>query len=229
MAAAIKAVNEGQIFRFLTKPCAPDQFMGVMDEAVRQHELITAERVLLQKTLLGAIKALVDIMTLVSPDVIGRAQRLKRRVSALAAGLNLQDRWQVEAAALLAHLGHVSLPSGITYKLLRGRDLETEEQTRLMDATQAANRIIAHVPRLEPVSSLLMAVSAAASEDDLRRLPAPDSQQVQVLQLAMEAEHLEAQGLRGGAVLETLHASGEFDPAELLDALKSDCWNSRLT
>ena len=58
MAAAIKAINEGQIFRFLTKPCAADQFMSVIDEAIRQHELITAERVLLQRTLVGAIKAL---------------------------------------------------------------------------------------------------------------------------------------------------------------------------
>jgi CheY-like chemotaxis protein len=219
MAAAIKAINEGQIFRFLTKPCAPDHFMSVMQEAIRQHELIVAEKVLLQRTLLGAIKAIIDIMTLISPEVVGRAQRLKRRVSALATVLHLSDRWQVEAAALLAYLGQVSLPESIVYKLSRGRELDTPESTRLGDATRAANRLISHVPRLEPVSALLMAMTDA-SEEDRGRLPPPDPLHAQVLQIALEVEHLEAQGLRGQSVLESLDASGEF-PEPVLAALKS--------
>ena len=217
MAAAIKAINEGQIFRFLTKPCAPDQFLSVMDEAIRQHELIVAERVLLQRTLVGAIKALTDIMTLVSPAVVGRAQRLKRRVSALVTELNLDDRWQVEVAALLSYLGQVSLPDFLTYKLARGRELDAEESARVNNATRAANRLIAHVPRLEPVSAIL----ASLSEPVLGEAPGtPDPLHVQVLRLAMEAERLEAQGLQSHAILESLQASGDF-PVTLLAALRT--------
>jgi DNA-binding NtrC family response regulator len=50
--AAIAAVNEGQIFRFLTKPCAPENLVAAVEAAVRQHELVTAERLLLQQTVL---------------------------------------------------------------------------------------------------------------------------------------------------------------------------------
>lgn len=212
MAAAIKAINEGQIFRFLTKPCAPDQFMSVMEEAVRQHELIVAERVLLQRTLVGTIKALSEVMALVSPAAMGRAQRLKRRVSALATALTLEERWPVEIAALLSHLGHVSLPDALTYKHYRGRELETEERARLQDATRAANRLIGHVPRLEPVCALLTALSGSEEGDSAM---AAESTELQILRIAMDAERLESQGLGSDALLETLQAAGEYSPRML--------------
>src|SRR5580698_3011620 len=212
MAAAIKAINEGQIFRFLTKPCAAEQFMSVIDEAVRQHELIMAERVLLQRTLVGAIKALTDIMSLVSPAVIGRAQRLKRRVSELAVELQIEDRWQVEVAALLSYLGHVSLPESLASQLARGEELEARDAARVRSATRAAIRVIAHVPRLEPVSAILTALSEADAT--------ADPMHVQILRLALETERLEAQGLGTQAILESLEASGDFSP-QLLDGLRA--------
>jgi len=52
--AAVAAVNEGQIFRFLTKPCAPNVLLLAVDTAADQHRLITSERVLLEQTLHAA-------------------------------------------------------------------------------------------------------------------------------------------------------------------------------
>jgi CheY-like chemotaxis protein len=217
IAAAIKAINEGQVFRFLTKPCPPEQLLSVVDEAVKQYELVIAERVLLQRTLVGSIKALTDIMSLVNPQVVGRAVRLKRRVSALAGELALEDRWQIEAAALLSHLGELSLPAGITRRIARGEDLEPHESERLQAATQAANRLIAHVPRLEPVSALLAAVTAEDGREG--EGAAGVTVAAQVLRLAMEADRLELQGLNAQSVLDMLRSLGEFPPT-LLDALQ---------
>jgi CheY-like chemotaxis protein len=217
IAAAIKAINEGQVFRFLTKPCPPEQLLSMVDEAVKQYELVIAERVLLQRTVVGSIKAMADIMSLVNPAVVGRAVRLKRRVSALATELALEDRWQVEAAALLSHLGELSLPEPVTRKIARGEELEPEESERLLAATSAANRLIAHVPRLEPVSELLTASTAPDSVDGT---PAGRSLAAQVLRLAMEADRLELQGFNTQSVLEALRTLDEF-PAPLLDALQN--------
>ncbi len=218
IAAAIKAINEGQVFRFLTKPCPPEQLLAVVDEAIRQYELVIAERVLLQRTVVGSIKALADIMSLVSPAVVGRAVRLKRRVSALAAALDLEDRWQVEAAALLSHLGELSLPEAVTRKIARGEELEPGEAERLQAATQAANRLIGHVPRLEPVSALLASVTAPA--DGAGGPGEAESRAAAVLRLAMEVERLELQGLGAQEVLDTLRTLDEF-PEPLLEALGS--------
>jgi CheY-like chemotaxis protein len=220
MAAAIKAINEGQIFRFLTKPCAAEQFMSVIDEAVRQHELIMAERVLLQRTLVGAIKALTDIMSLVSPAVIGRAQRLKRRVSELAVELQIEDRWQVEVAALLSYLGHVSLPESLASQLARGEELEARDAARVRSATRAAIRVIAHVPRLEPVSAILSALCEPDAQDGSQGPATADVMHVKILRLALETERLEAQGLGTQAILESLEASGDFSQ-QFLEGLRA--------
>jgi len=73
--AAISAVNEGNIFRFLTKPCAPDALTSALTAAVNQYRLVTTERVLLEQTLHGSIKTLTDILALAQPTAFGRATR----------------------------------------------------------------------------------------------------------------------------------------------------------
>ena len=44
---SVNAVNEGRIFRFLSKPCPPEIFTNTINDAIEQHRLITAERELL--------------------------------------------------------------------------------------------------------------------------------------------------------------------------------------
>jgi len=55
---AISAINEGNIFRFLTKPCPEDLFIKTLEAGIEQYRLITAERELLEKTLNGSINVL---------------------------------------------------------------------------------------------------------------------------------------------------------------------------
>src|SRR5438128_895627 len=67
IASCIAAVNHGQIFRFLSKPCPPDVLFATLESAVEQYRLITSERVLLEQTLRGSIKSLIDILSLANP------------------------------------------------------------------------------------------------------------------------------------------------------------------
>ena len=48
---AADAVNQGHVFRFLTKPCAPEELALMLSAALKQYRLVTAERELLEKTL----------------------------------------------------------------------------------------------------------------------------------------------------------------------------------
>jgi signal transduction histidine kinase len=48
---AIAAVNEGNVFRFLTKPCPPAVLVRALDDAIEQSRLITADRLLLEHKL----------------------------------------------------------------------------------------------------------------------------------------------------------------------------------
>ncbi|HKU42195.1 MAG TPA: response regulator [Polyangiales bacterium] len=102
--AAIAAVNEGQIFRFLAKPCPAEVMRGVLRSAMRQHELLNSEHVLLEKTLCGTLSALSDVLASSMPDVFGKLTRLRDRAAQLAAALGLPDVWRFEAAAMLSQV-----------------------------------------------------------------------------------------------------------------------------
>jgi signal transduction histidine kinase len=48
---AIAAVNEGNVFRFLTKPCPPAVLVRALEDAIEQSRLVTADRLLLEHKL----------------------------------------------------------------------------------------------------------------------------------------------------------------------------------
>lgn len=156
--AAVDAVNEGQIFRFLTKPCPPDRLKAALEAAVKHHELIIAERILLEETVIGCINALVDVLAIANPIAFGRANRVKRTAKEFAAALGFGSFWQLEAAAMLSQIGYLALSVDLVEKLYYGQQLTTDEQTQAAAVPQVAQRLLAHIPRLEPVLQILAAL-----------------------------------------------------------------------
>ena len=127
MEAAIAAVNEGHVFRFLTKPCPAFDLVRVLQACVAQHQVIVAERELLEQTLAGTVKMLTEVLGLVSPDAFGRATRTKNCVIHVAAALRLPSAWQYEMAALLAQIGLISLPPDTLTRSIAGLSLSRAE------------------------------------------------------------------------------------------------------
>ena len=56
----IGAVNRGDVFKFVTKPCEADTLRKVVELAARQHDIEVAEKAILEETLRGSVKALAD-------------------------------------------------------------------------------------------------------------------------------------------------------------------------
>lgn len=167
--AVVSAVNQGQIFRFLTKPCPANELLACIEAAVHQHRLITAERVLLQVTLIGCIRALLDVLALTNPVAFGRASRLRRQVMAFAEHLGCaQGYWQLEAAALLSQIGFLSLPAELVEKIYYGENLTPEERLIAEGVPEVAGKLLGHIPRLEPVLQILSALTY--SNERLARL-----------------------------------------------------------
>ncbi|HEX3761409.1 MAG TPA: HD domain-containing phosphohydrolase [Kofleriaceae bacterium] len=153
--AAIKVVNHGQVFRFLTKPCPRDTLRTAIDSAVLQHRLVTGERVLLEQTLRGSVKMLVDVLAVSSPAAFGRAHQIKARVVQLAALLGVLDSWQLEVAALASQLGYIVLPHELCDKLERRARLTADEQRVVVRAPEVTEQLLANIPRLEAVRAML--------------------------------------------------------------------------
>jgi CheY-like chemotaxis protein len=209
--AAIDAVNDGNVFQFLRKPCPPRMLLRTLRAAVEQYRLVTAERELLEQTLRGSVRMLADVLALASPTVFGRAERVQRLAAELAARLGVPDRWSVEIAATVWHLGCVTLPPAVADKVSHGVALQPDEARLVGDVPVTAVRLIGHIPRLERVRELLQAASQPTNGDRV-------GLGAQVLRAALELDTLEARGLDAGATFDALDVLlAGYDPRVLAE------------
>ena len=152
---AVDAVNHGDVFRFLNKPCDADALAKTVSAAMRQHELITAEKVVLEKTLRGSIKALADVLSLANPEVFGRTTRYKSRISKLAGELGLDDVWQLESAAMLSQIGCVSLPGDLVLRKSQGEPLTDVEVAEFAAHASVGAELLTTIPRMDQVAEAI--------------------------------------------------------------------------
>jgi CheY-like chemotaxis protein len=150
------AVNQGGIFRFLTKPCMPDNLLAAVDAAAEQFRTLRAERTLLEETLAASIDVLTEVLALSNPVAFGRGRRVKRLIGQLASRLNLPDIWQYEVAAMLCQLGVLAAPSV-------GLPEHDASDHIHRGVTQ---RLLERIPRLEVVASMIGGSHARVSVAD---------------------------------------------------------------
>jgi FixJ family two-component response regulator len=222
--AAIAAINHGQIFRFLVKPCPPPELLAAVEAGVEMHRLVIAERVLLEETLHGSIQVLSEVLALTNPLAFGRATRVRQIVSDLAEKLALGERWQIEVAAMLFQLGAVVLPIETSEKLYYGTALTPEEQDMAAKVPETTAKLLAHIPRLEGVREIL----AGYGKPYRPRDPAPADPRAatllraaQVLRIAAEFDAFEAQRGSRVAALDALRGRAEQYLPEALEALQA--------
>ncbi len=212
--SAIAAVNEGQIFRFLTKPCPPDRLLATFEAAMEQHRLVTAEKELLEKTVHGSVKALTGVLGLTHPLSFGRSVRLQQYVGEMCEELSVEPRWPVEIAAMVLQLGSVTLSESLAEKVYYGRELSKPEQELVDQGPSSVRTLLGNIPRLEPVMEILEAIEARP-RDVAPRL----KRSVNMLRIALDFDVLTARGLAADDAVATLRNRGKTYPRKLLDAL----------
>ncbi len=152
---AMEAVNNGQIFRFLTKPCPQAAFITSLALALRQYRLISAERELLQNTLRGSVNVLAELLGVANPLAFSSGLRLKNYVVTIAEALNLPGLWQFEIAALLSQIGCVTIPGDVLGKVFSGQPLTPEEEEMYRNHPVAGAALLEKIPRLENVTKMI--------------------------------------------------------------------------
>lgn len=169
---AIEAVNKGQIFRFLNKPCPTPTLVMAIVLALRQYRLVTAERELLDKTLKGSITVLSEVLSLASPIAFSSGLRIKNVVVEIAKKLELRNIWQIEIAALMSQIGCITIPPDTLNKLYTGQELNASEETMYRDHPQIGSKLLEKIPRLETVAAIiahqLLPYEAFANFPDLK-------------------------------------------------------------
>lgn len=215
--SAMNAVNEGNIFRFLTKPCETEILKKAITTCLIQYQLITAEKELLENTLMGSIKVLSDVLSLANPAAFGRCMRVRRYVQHIAAKLGLDSPWKYEAAAMLSQLGCVTLESELIDAAYCGQKLNAEDQTRFNMHPSVAKNLLNNIPRLEGVAWIIgQQQDGAASPDD--KMGENMKLGADILRIALSLDNLTVQGITHRDALAKLKQDRRYDP-KLLSAL----------
>jgi FixJ family two-component response regulator len=214
--SAMAAVNEGNIFRFLTKPCSGADLRNALDAALEQHQLVVDRRELLDQTLRGAVEALVETLAMAQPAAFTRATRLRRLASDLAAALRLPEAWQVEVAAQLGEIGVVTLPDRALDALASGSGTDPAIQAMLERLPGLADDVLRRIPRLDAVRDIVREQEPVDNRAEalLRRsLPA------RVLQAAREFDANIVRGFTNEEAIALLRQRPHHDK-DILDALQ---------
>jgi FixJ family two-component response regulator len=155
LSAAIAAVNDGSVFRFLTKPCSKETLGKTLSAALMQYRLVRAERELLEQTLTGSIEVLSEVLSIVNPAAFSRAMRLKRYMKHVVSMLRLPRPWRFEVAAMMSQLGCVVLAPETIEAVFAGRELPPEEQERYASHPDIARSLLENIPRMEPIAWMI--------------------------------------------------------------------------
>jgi response regulator RpfG family c-di-GMP phosphodiesterase len=150
------AVNQGHIFRFLTKPCPPEELVPALRAGLKQYRLVTAERDVLERTLNGSARMLSDILAMHDAHSFGQAQRLREYMRAFAEHLQLKQTWDLELAAMLSQIGCVTLPQAVLARSRAGCPLAGAEADMVTRVPQIGYNLLSHIPRLESVAAVVL-------------------------------------------------------------------------
>jgi len=219
---AIEAINTGQIFRFLSKPCTGVQLTQALEAGIRQHQLIISEKELLENTLKESINMLIEVLAIVNPKAYGRALRTQQLVAHVVRALKLQDGWQYETAASLSQLGWIIFPPEMLDKIENNQSLSAPEALLFAEHPFAASKLLKRIPRLEKVTHMI--VGQDRSIDDLCLDPAyPEAYEVDlgshILKVCLDYDELLLKGLRHHEVIERMKQRRNLYQPEVLAAI----------
>ena len=219
--AAMDAVNEGNVFRLLAKPCQSSVLAKAIASGFAQYRLIMAEKELLENTLMGSIKVLTDVLAAVNPEAFGKSLRITRCVRHLVAKFRPPSSWCFEAAAMLSQLGCIMLDPELIQSAYVDTHLSAENRTRFETHPNIARDLLANVRRLEPVAWLIsqQLLRDPQSPPHIPELSAEAlALGAKMIKLAVAFDNFRMRGVPDDEALVRLRYRSEFD-RELVDAL----------
>src|SRR6202034_3560214 len=128
---------------------------SVIDGALKQYQLIIAERELLEHTLNGSVAVMTEVLSVVNPLAFGRASRIRRYIRHMATQLELPNLWEFDLASMLSQIGCIAVPLDILEKLYTGMALTAEEQKVFASHASIGQKLLARIPRLEVIAEIV--------------------------------------------------------------------------
>ncbi|MCC9642838.1 response regulator [Rhodopirellula sp. JC740] len=154
LTTAMNAVNEGQVFRFLNKPCQMSDIKTAIEAGIKQYDLVTSKDELLKKTFAGAISVLVEIIEYVDDPMVD-TDDIQASVVEMLSDTKLGSDWRVPLTSRLMVAGIPLLSIDQREKLASTPIASDEHRAVVNQVFSVSSQLIKQIPRLEPVAELL--------------------------------------------------------------------------
>jgi response regulator RpfG family c-di-GMP phosphodiesterase len=201
---------------FLTKPFDSTEVLLRIRNLLETRFLHRRERVLLEQTLEGSIRALVDVLSIVNPAGFSRALRTRDAVGTLLAHMGIESQWELEIAAMLSQIGSVVLPPAVVERHYYGKTLTHSDTVAVNGMAKVASRLVDGIPRMDGVARILMdqdrrfdGKGAPADRPHGTDLPWG----ARILKVLLDLDILETRGLPPESAMEMVRSrTGWYDP-----------------
>lgn len=220
--AAKQRALSGGAKDFLTKPLDVTEVLLRIHNLLETRFLYREERVLLEQTLQGSIRALTDVLALINPAGFSRALRARDTIRKLLTHLGREPDWEVEVAAMLSQLGAATLPPDTLERHYYGKKLTIVEAAAVSRMPEVASELVRNIPRLGEVARIL--ATHALRFDGAGSPPGvPVGKGIcwgaRALKLVLDADLMETRGIATRAAMETMRERKGWYDLDLLGAL----------
>lgn len=142
---------------YIIKPYQKEEIFARVKVHLELKKAKNEIQTLLSKTLLGSLKLMMEILTINQPQLVQQSTRVKRYVKDILPKLKLSqpDALAIELAAMLSHIGCISMPSEIMRKVFAGTKLSVEETSRYLQFPETGARLVENIPRLEKPAAII--------------------------------------------------------------------------
>jgi len=219
---AVDAINHGDIFRFLNKPCSTDDFAHAVTAGIEHYRLLTVEKELLNKTLAGSIRVLAEVLSLANPEIFGRTARLQKIMRKVVEELGIEREWWLEPMVLLSQIGCIILPDKLSRKVAEGQPLATEDYRLYSKHPGIGFNLLKQIPRMEIIAEAIRYQEKCFDgtgnpADSIAGDDIPFG--ARLLKVILDYEHAESMGLTIDACLERMYKQSKWYDPTILQAL----------
>ncbi len=182
---------------------------------------IHSEKEVLEQTLIGALEAMTQVLSIMNPEVFSRSIRITRYVTAIAKQMNLTVIWKLEVAALLSQIGFITFPPEILHNLARGKELSHQETLLHQQYPSIGADMIRKIPRMGKVADFIEHQEHTLDDPDSESNPDNIPLESRILKVAIDLDALESTGHTKQQALDHLRTHvKKYDPT-VLNALRA--------
>jgi len=226
---AVAAVNEGDVFRFLNKPCSPQELAEAINGGLEQYRLQKAEKELLEKTVKGSLNAMSEVLSLLNPEAFGRTAGIRKQMCGIVTELGLEPEWWFEPLAMLCRIGWVILPENLQNKVAQGQALTEEEERLYRQYPEVGAELLSRIPRMERVAEAIRYQEkhydgGGFPEDSKKGEAIPFG--ARLLKVVLDFDRALSAGLNHEEALGRLHWNRKHYDPRILEALEAVLGNS---